>query len=479
MSAATGLVTEPAPDAQSLQEWIGELRHGARSTAGDSHVATVSAAAIDPLEIAASLEAAGMSRRVVSEDYGHDDVFGLAHEIWSSVPYREVEVDQPVCWRRGTIRDLDRGALYAAPALLIHGLTTVLEVNLAWWSLPLAMTWGWAMGQLAAFGGHTMRARGETAAERRLVAAVIALAIVSMAGWAVLARETLGGDWQSAAAAVSITIYMVASAVLLLHEEERLAALMLAPGLVAAGLGLLFEGRFWGLLAVGAVTLSFVAIAVAAARHLDFRPGYLAVTAIDVAGAAKHAAHGLLCGLALSGVVLLGVSRGELTAHTALLTMPLLWTLGVMEWRLRTFRAEIEELGRELERVDRFGRLALAIFARGFAIYLIAVITAAVVVVAVLRLEGDGVPWSLLTAQLALGAAYYIDLTLTSLGRVDVVLRAWFTGATVGASALVMVWAISPAAIGDAWWSGHVAAWAALVALLCATPRIITAPCSH
>jgi hypothetical protein len=97
----------------------------------------------------------------------------------------------------------------------------------------------------------------------------------------------------------------------------------------------------------------------------------------------------------------------------------------------------------------------------------------------VLRLEGDGVPWSLLTAQLALGAAYYIDLTLTSLGRVDVVLRAWFTGATVGASALVMVWAISPAAIGDAWWSGHVAAWAALVALLCATPRIITAPCSH
>ena len=479
MSAATGRVAEPAPDAQSIREWIDDLRQGTSSANVDSHIATVLAAAIDPLEIAASLEAAGMSRRVVSQEFGHDDVFGLASEIWSTVPYRELEVEQSMCWRRGTIRDLGRGALYAAPALLIHSLVTVLEVSLAWWAFPLAMTWGWAMGQLIAFAGHTMSSRGETAAEKRVVARASALAIISVAGWAILALQTLGGEWQSAVAAVCVTTYMVTSAVLLLHDEEQLAAMLLAPGIVTAGLCLLVEDRWLDALAVGTVTVSFVAIAVAAARHLDFGPGYTAVTRPDFADASRHASHGLICGLALSGVVLLGVTQLGLTARTALLTMPLLWTLGVMEWRLRTFRAEMEVLGRELERIDRFAWSAMSIFARGFGVYVFAMGSATVVVVTVLRLDGESVPWALLAAQLALGAAYYVDLTLTSIGRVDVVLHAWFIGATVGFAALVATWTISPGSVGDAWWSGHVAVWAVLAALLYSTPPIITAPCSH
>lgn len=47
--------------------------------------------AVDPLEIAAQMEAAGLSSQVVAESYGFPDVFGLAQAVYRQVPFRAAD----------------------------------------------------------------------------------------------------------------------------------------------------------------------------------------------------------------------------------------------------------------------------------------------------------------------------------------------------------------------------------------------------
>jgi hypothetical protein len=271
VSAATGHVSEPQADGRSVRHWITEVRqraHGTEPAEDDSEIAAVCGAAVDPLEIAAALEAAGMSRRVVTEDLGHRDVFSLADELWSVVPFREIAAEPRPAWRRGSVSDLGRGALYAAPALLIHAVSTSLGLNLDWWALPLAMTWGWATGQLIAFGGYRMRARNDVRGEARFVSLALALAVVTTTGLAVVCRQQLGGVGASVLAATVVSTYMATSAVLLLHEEEILAALLLAPAAAVGATSLLWPGTVPGILVLVTVLGSAGATLMAATRHL-------------------------------------------------------------------------------------------------------------------------------------------------------------------------------------------------------------------
>jgi hypothetical protein len=161
------------------------------------------------------------------------------------------------------------------------------------------------------------------------------------------------------------------------------------------------------------------------------------------------------------------------------LTAPLLATLGLMEWQLRTFRARVEELSRTVSSVQEFAAGAVWVFLRALLVYVFGVTAFSALAGLGLRLNGIHVPTAVFAAEIALGALYFADLTLTSIGRLDVVLRAWLVGAVVGAGVMVASPMLDVTRASGAWWSAHVAVWIALVLLLLSAPRIIATACSH
>ena len=78
-------------------------------------------AAVDPLEIAASLETCGLSNAVVKDRFGHQDVFGLAQELYGSARFRGAPAKDPGTKRPGGIADLGRGVVFATPTLMFAG----------------------------------------------------------------------------------------------------------------------------------------------------------------------------------------------------------------------------------------------------------------------------------------------------------------------------------------------------------------------
>ena len=486
MSAAIGNLVEPSNEMMPVRDWLIAVSGGGGPDAAAMHeraapptVATVCSSAVAPLEIAAALEAAGLSQQAVQETTGHDDVFRLAEQLWRTVPYVEANVESPPCWRRGNIGDLGRGALYAAPALIIQGYSTAADVRFRWWTLPLAMTLGWAMGQLTAFGGYSMRARNDARGESRVTTLVFVLAIAVTAACAWGAQRAFGGDARSVVCATAITVYMVASSLLLLHEEQRLGALLLAPAAVAS-VAVLLDVPLGGSVAISAIIASGVGTLVAAGRHLGLPfVGRSSVHRSDLSLAAQHLMHGLMCGLALSSILLIGTHISDFSSHAAVTSVPLLLTLGVMEWRLRTFRADVETLARTLVAIDDFAGRAVRIFLRGLVVYVGAVVVGALVVSAALHRDGSPVPVTMLLAEVALAALYYVDLTLSSIGRLDVVMRAWTAAAITGGVLLALSLPFGVDALTAVWWSTHAGVWVALTILLGTAPRIIAAPCSH
>ncbi len=486
MSAAiTTPVAEPEASDPSVHDWLTAVRTGGAAwpTPGPQPlVAGVCSAAVDPLEIAAALEAAGMSHQVVNTTYGQPDVFTLAGELWRAVPFRAAPAPAPVAERRGNWHDLARGALYGAPSLLLFALVRAAHLQLAWWALPLALTWGWGLGQVAAHIGYTLRGRGDGNGEVRAMRWMLLLSAVSTPLMATAFARLLAGDPATVLVTASVNVYMVASAVLLLNERERQAALLLTPGLAAVVLlPVLGSNALLDALAIAAVSAAAAATVVAAARQLRAGGTASPLAHADLVLTAGHLGHGLFCGLALSVVAILGARLHSDSGSMALLALPLLVTLGVMEWQLRTFKAESAGLRRTLAHLDQFSARARAAFWRCMGVYVLAVVLTSAAVAVAVQLRGDHhPPYGLLVAQIALGAVFYLDVAATAAGRLSLVLGCWGAGAL--AAGACAAWTLGTTAMaGDAvvWRAAVVGTVVTLVALLACLRELVASPTSY
>jgi hypothetical protein len=485
-AAMPGPIAEPEAQELTVHEWLEFVRAETESDQSgpmNSMVATICAAAVDSLEIAANLEASGISRQVVTDQYDQPDVFALADELWTKVAFRPVPIpDQPI-WRKGSPQDLGRGALYAAPALMLLALTRALGVHFAWWALPLAITWGWALGQVTAYAGYSLRTRQKPVGEKVAVGWLMVSAIVTTAGLGFVATALLGGELASVLCATGVTTYMVSSAILLLNEQEALAAKLLVPGgivtiaILALGIDSFSAAFAW--INIGGSALATLA---AAGRYMRLTP-LKSVTFVrgDFRTSMHHMAHGLMCGIALTMVAILGSSVFVGAGNAALLTLPLLLTLGIMEWQLRSFRAGVERLASTVLSLDDFAPRSWALFRRALLWYLFATGVMSVVVAIVIQLDHVSSPYLLLVAQVALGAAFYVDLTLVSLDRLDLVIRCWMIGFAAGAVwwAAAHPFAQSADSNTALWSAAVVATTATLASLIVVSPSVVSASMSH
>ncbi|MET9443788.1 hypothetical protein [Streptomyces sp. NPDC006610] len=181
--------------------------------------------AVHPYEVAALLEAEGLSAEVIRDRYGHPDLFSLATALYERVPRTFPEPPAaPDPWRPDTVRCLLRGVLFALPALA-HLLTAPLwDVDRHAPVLIVAGIVSWAWGQALGHRAHLRLVAGRREAARTLLAGAPAGAAVAT-GLAVLPAGGGAAIW----AAGAQSLYLAAAGVLLVLARERLLLASLSP----------------------------------------------------------------------------------------------------------------------------------------------------------------------------------------------------------------------------------------------------------
>ncbi|MFE6411024.1 hypothetical protein ACFVOR_29300 [Streptomyces sp. NPDC057837] len=279
--------------------------------------------AVHPYEVAALLEAEGLSASVIHQRYGHPNLFSLASALYERVP-RTFPEPAPAAdpWRPDTVRCLLRGVLFALPGLAYLLLAPLGDATGYAPALIVAGLVSWAWGQALGHRAHLRLATGRREAGRTLLVGAPAGAALATA----VAALTGGGAVTPAAAAQSV--YLAAAGVLLVLGRERLLLAALSP---LAGAAVL---PWWEPGPALRITLPLLALAATLTVTGRVLRGALAVPA--VAGATRprllqSLPYGLF-GLA-AGVLVLLEGREEPYA-VIVLTL----SMGPAEWLLYRYR---------------------------------------------------------------------------------------------------------------------------------------------
>ncbi|MDT0466913.1 hypothetical protein [Streptomyces gibsoniae] len=189
--------------------------------------------AVHPYEVAALLEAEGLSADVIRERYGHPNLFSLAAALYERVPRVFPEPGPaPDPWRPNTVRCLLRGALFALPGLAYLLTAPLWHPGRYAAVLVVAGLASWAWGQALGHRAHLRMAAGRREAGRTLLIGAPTGAALATA----LAALPAGGGPATLAGAAQ-SLYLAAAGVLLVLGRERLLLAALSP--LAAGAAVL------------------------------------------------------------------------------------------------------------------------------------------------------------------------------------------------------------------------------------------------
>ncbi|MDT7580199.1 MAG: hypothetical protein QOK35_1463, partial [Pseudonocardiales bacterium] len=204
----------------------------------------VCASAVDPLEIAAALEAeAGLTAPMLRARYGCADVFTLADEMYRrTVRWPGEPPPQPELWAADPRTHVAHAVLYGLPAASYAVAAPLLSDASSLTVALVSMVLSWTLSQALAYLGYTRLSRldrdgaaqvlraGLAAGSVVLVAALAVVTVLAPVGGSVLVFAVAQGE------------YLLAATVLLVLGAERWVFGALAPGALA-GLGYLLAGR--------------------------------------------------------------------------------------------------------------------------------------------------------------------------------------------------------------------------------------------
>ncbi len=281
--------------------------------------------AVHPYEVAALLEAEGLTAPMVRERYGHPNLFSLAAALYEQVP-RTFPEPAPAAdpWRPDTVRCLLRGVLFALPGLAY--LLTAPLWNVREHASPLIVAGlvSWAWGQALGHRAHLRMATGRREGARTLLVGAPLGALVATA-----AAAPLAGSGLLLLATAAQSVYLAAAGVLLVLARERLLLAALSP--LVAGAAVLPWWEPGDLARAELPTLTLVATIFAAAWALREPLAAPAVPGAALPPVLSSLPYGLF-GLA-AGVLVLLEARREPYAVIVLTV-----SMGPAEWLLYRYR---------------------------------------------------------------------------------------------------------------------------------------------
>ncbi|CAM5719178.1 hypothetical protein SGLAM104S_09454 [Streptomyces glaucescens] len=281
--------------------------------------------AVHPYEVAALLEAEGLSAATVSERYGHPNLFSLASALYERVP--RTFPDPPAAadpWRPDTVRCLLRGLLFALPALAYPLTAPAGHADRYAAVLIVAGVVSWAWGRPSATAAYLRlvtgrRAGGPHPADRGRRRGAVATGT----------RRAARGGWPGdRAGGAPSPLDLAAAGVLLVLGRERLLLAALSP--LAAGAAALPWWEPGPVLRAGLPLLALLATLAVTARVLAGRGSAVPARCLSAAPGRAHARRSRygLFGLAAAVLVLLEGRRHPYAVIALTLSM------GPAEWLL-------------------------------------------------------------------------------------------------------------------------------------------------
>ncbi len=386
-------------------------------------------AAVDPLEIAAALEAAGVSNRVAQTTFGRADLFVLAQELYDTRPRRPVRFDrQSRPPRYGALEDLALGLLFVVPALSLAVAARALHLALPWWSFPVALSIGWAFGQATARAACCLRNQGLGPGPTVLPSLLLTVVTGAVA-------STVGVAFGHAGMSTTVTIvlfctYVASLSVLSVYRELLFMALSMAPALVFS-VAFLFD-RSSRILQVSEVVAVGTTVAVSLAvalRHCERRWwSPLALGTYERRSVLTYFCYGAGSAVAVSVVTVM--TRGtQSPSQLSFVALPVMLSLGVLEWQLHSFRARADHAMHTAERLSAFERSALGNLAVSTGCYLSTLLVVSAAVVGALAVVNRPVPVQSLIACDAVGVALFVGMIVSMCSALHLGLWSWLTGA--------------------------------------------------
>jgi len=447
-------------------------------------VAEVCATAVDPLEIAATMEVCGVSDREARDRFHQPDLFVMARELFRTTPFRLARPTHPRRQLRpGASVDLGRGALFALHSLIFAAAIRGSGLQLPWWACPLALTCGWAFSQGVASTMYSLRNRGATSDAAVLWGLVVAL--VGGAGVGLLGVEWLGprsAMFGSVGVVAAFSVYVTAFAILLVHEELAAVTATLIPCVLLALL--YFNG--WpvvvpGKVVTGIVGAALLLVLVASLRHAARqwwrRPRLLAG---DRRLALRHVITGICSGLAISVTAVLAGDESRSGSLVVLSAYPIVITLGVLEWQLRSYRFRANQALDRTGGSALFAGAAFGAFLRALGWYVTSLACVSGVIAGVVLSHGQHLPVTLLVTDDLLGVVFFVGLVVASCSRVDLVMRSWLAGVVTFAVGLLAAHILEgTVGFGGAEIVAAVATSVVLICLALVARRVVDAPFSY
>lgn len=390
------------------------------------------AAAVDPLEVAAILESAGVSRAVARQTFGRNDVFELADELYGDLPFTWVAHRREREWPQfGAMSDIGRGLLYILPSITFAAANKALHLRLSWWVLPVALMIGWAAGQGTASVCFQYLLRKEEPG--LLVAWSVLVSLAVAAGFGATVQALVGGGRWSAAVILVVAFSLTTFAVLLaFHDELILFLTFLVPTSLSA-VFLLHTSSLSGIPAlrgtwiVASTAAAMAAMLTVTAWHA-FRPRSRSQRVfLDYDVVRKHVLNGFCSGFAAAAIFELSGRSGH--HHDGILaSFPVMVTLGVLEWQTRSFRARVTQGLSTTVTTRQFRSLVMRSLLRSLAIYAVAAASAGGILILVAVKSGGRISLLVLAADVILGLSFLLGLILASCVHVDRAVRAWGWG---------------------------------------------------
>ena len=381
-------------------------------------ISPVCASAVDPYEVAAVLEAGGVTDVTARERHGARDVFDLADQLFRQIP-REPQPDRPVAgpWRATPVTHVLRGVVFGLPALTYPAVADRIVGPRPAVLLVVSVLLSWAAGQGLAYLGYVRLGRAGRGAAAAVLGSAAPLVALPAAAVLVALGFTLGVPFAVTLIAAGQFAYVLAATVALVLGRERWLLAALVPG-VGGGIGGLVAGPDSGLVA-GAVTLSAatsVAVAGWALRGARPQPPRRA----EVAAALPTVAFGALAGALLIFIPAVralnpGSDAGIDIGVALALTLPLSVSMGGAEWLLFRFRSATHRAMAETRTLRAFGRRATVALVRVTTGYLAVLILLFLAAIGLTRLLTGELPAAgPAVAAVLIGPALFLALLLMS-----------------------------------------------------------------
>jgi hypothetical protein len=405
--------------------------------------------AVDALQVAATLEAEGVTDRAAKVEYGYRDVFALAERVFER---RNSVVEQSPArrvarWRPAhpqALREISHGVLYLMPCAVFPAVLELLDRRQLVLGLVLGGGLGWAWAGGASWLAYQVLGRGHP----RWAGRVLWVATLSGPPAALLSGTLVvlasGGGYGPVGLAAGQLAYQMASTVLMFYRREGWLVVIMAPA-VLTGLAFLVAGapvRPWAV-ATGA---GGVAVAFAAALHHAGR-----AARADSGGTPLTTALGGQLS-ALPWVLAYGVFSAAYLLHAqvpyvldewtvVLGAVPLFVGMGVVEWRARRFTEQTRELLGRVRYPRQFVTRVWLLLAAGVVTCMSTVALVAVPLLAALRHAGLLSPavLAMTAAHTVLAGAYFLSFILAGQGRYGWLCAALGTSAAVHLAAVGLV----------------------------------------